>query len=705
MEAFEYIEGVVERITYHNLENGFVVLKVLVRGRRELVTVTGSVPNITVGEEVKVQGNWVNTSKYGLGFKAHYIKTTSPSSLEGIERYLGSGLIRGIGPHYAKRLVKAFGREVFDVIENYSHKLKEVEGIGKVRASQIATSFAEQKVVREIMVFLQSHGVSTARATRIYKTYGEEAIKIVSDNPYQLARDIRGIGFLSADKIAQNLGIEEHSIKRARAGINFALLEASNDGHCGLPKEVLLKEAEELLNIPVNVLVEALDAELNAGLLVSDLIESKTTIFLASYYVYEKQSAVKLLKLKGELRYNINISKAIEWAESRLNITLATNQKLAIETVFSAKLCVITGGPGTGKTTIMRVIIDVLRAKQYKISLCAPTGRAAKRLSETTGLEAFTIHRLLKFNPGEGKFEYNENKQFKIDVLIVDEASMIDAQLLYSLLKAIPDHASLILVGDVDQLPSVGAGQVLRDIIDSGVIPTITLNKIFRQGEDSQIISNAYLINQGLLPKLTSSKDFRFIETDTLEATQTKLLELVSKIKDKEMQILCPMQRGSCGARSLNIELQRIINPRPGIERYGQLFAINDKVMQLENNYDKEVYNGDIGYIRDINYENSKLVISFDDHLVEYDFDELDELTIAYAITIHKSQGSEYPVVIIPITTQAFLMLQKNLLYTGITRGKRMVVLIGQKKAIAMAVRNQKENIRYTRLKEWMRSL
>lgn len=700
---FEYIEGVVERITYHNPENGFAVLKVLVRGYRDLVAVTGEVPHITVGEEVKVQGKWVNTPQYGLGFKAYYIKTTPPNSLEGIERYLGSGLIKGIGPHYAKRLIQAFGKEVFDVIENYSERLKEVEGIGKVRASKISESFAEQKVVREIMVFLQSHGVSTSRATRIYKTYGEEAIKIVSDNPYRLAKDIRGIGFLSADKIAMNLGIEEHSIKRARAGINFTLLEASNNGHCGLPKDILLKEAETLLNIPQKILLEALGAELNEQFLVADIIENKITIFLASYYIYEKQSAVKLLKLKGELQYNINISKALEWAESRLNIIFAVNQKLAIETMLRSKVCVITGGPGTGKTTIMKAVINILLVKKYKISLCAPTGRAAKRLSETTGHEALTIHRLLKFDPSKGKFEYDENHQFKIDVLIVDEASMIDVQLLHSLLKAIPDNASLVLVGDVDQLPSVGAGEVLKDIIDSGNIPTVKLDKIFRQGEDSQIITNAYLVNQGLFPKLTSSRDFRYIEADTPEGTQAKLLELVSKIKDRDMQVLCPMQRGSCGTRSLNIELQKIINPSQGIEKYGQLFAVKDKVMQLENNYDKEVYNGDIGFIKDINHEDSKLMISFDGRMVEYGFDELDEITIAYAITIHKSQGSEYPIVIIPLTTQSFMMLQKNLLYTGITRGKKIVILIGQKKAIAMAVHNNKKVDRITKLKEWLK--
>lgn len=702
MSEYEYINGVVERITYHNPDNGFAVLKVLVKGHRNLVAVTGEVPSITVGEEIKVQGKWVNSLKYGLGFKAHYIKSTPPNSLEGIEKYLGSGLIRGIGPHYAKKLIKAFEKDVFEIIENNPERLIEVEGIGKVRAEQISTSFAEQKVVREIMVFLQSHGVSTTRATRIYKTYGEDAIKAVSDNPYQLAKDIRGIGFLSADKIAKNLGIEEHSIKRARAGINFTLLEASNDGHCGLPKDKLLEASEKLLNIPVNILLEALDAELKEQSLIADVVNNQITIFLASYYVYEKQSANKLIKLKGELQYDINIPKALDWVEAKLNMNLATNQKVAVETMLKSKVCVITGGPGTGKTTIMKAVINIIAAKHYRISLCAPTGRAAKRLSETTGLDAFTIHRLLKFDPSKGKFEYNEDNQFKTDILIVDEASMIDVQLLHSLLKAIPDNASLILVGDVDQLPSVGAGQVLKDIIDSHSIPTVKLDKIFRQGEDSNIITNAHLVNKGLFPKLTSTKDFRYVEADTSEDTLDKLLKLVSKIKHLEIQVLCPMQRGSCGARSLNIELQKIINPAQGIERYGQHFGVNDKVMQLENNYDKEVYNGDIGFIKDVSHEDSKLIISFDERKVEYSFDELDEITIAYAITIHKSQGSEYPIVIIPITTQSYMMLQKNLLYTGITRGKRIVVLIGQKKAISMAVRNNKEASRVTKLKEWL---
>jgi exodeoxyribonuclease V alpha subunit len=703
-EATEFVSGIVERITYQNHENGFVVLRVKVARQRDLVTITGEVPSISVGEEINAQGRWINNLKHGLTFKAQFIRSTPPNSIEGIEKYLGSGLIKGIGKFFAKKLVQVFGMEVFDIIENSAKRLTEVDGIGKIRAERIARSFADQKVVREIMVFLQSNGVSTARATRIYKTYGEEAIKIVSENPYRLAKDIRGIGFLSADKIARNLGISEQSPIRARAGINFTLLEALNDGHCGLPKDLLLKTAQELLNIPQEILCDALQEEINEQSVVADTIGSVIVIFLVSYYVYEKQSSIKLKTLNGLSGYNIDHVKAVEWVEQKLNMTFADNQKIALEAMLKSKVCVITGGPGTGKTTIMRAIIKILMAKHYKISLCAPTGRAAKRLSETTGVEALTIHRMLKFDPIKGGFQYNENYQLKTDVLIVDEASMLDVQLLHSLLKAIPNNSSLIFVGDVDQLPSVGAGQVLRDIIDSDSIVTVRLNKIFRQKEDSQIITNAHLINKGMFPQLESTQDFSYIETETPEETAEILLKFMKHvIAIGDVQVLCPMQRGSCGARSLNVSLQKLLNQNQGIERYGQLFAVNDRVMQVENNYDKEVYNGDLGFIKELNYDDQVILVDFDNRIITYSFDELDELTIAYAITIHKSQGSEYQVVIIPITTQSYMMLQRNLLYTAVTRGKKKVVLIGQKKAIAIAVKNASENKRYTKLKEWLR--
>jgi exodeoxyribonuclease V alpha subunit len=474
-----------------------------------------------------------------------------------------------------------------------------------------------------------------------------------------------------------------------------------NDGHCGLPKDLLLKKAEELLNIPQDILLPALEEELTTHFLVQDSIESDIVIFLRSYYVFEKMSAAKLKSLNGVTKYNIDHVKAIEWVERLLSMKFAEQQKLALETMIKSKLCIISDCPGTGKTTIMKAFIKILMTKHYKIHLCAPTGRAAKRLFETTGIEAFTIHRLLKFDPIKGKFQYNENNLLKTDVLIIDESSMLDVQLLYNLLKSIPEHASVILVGDVDQLPSVGAGQVLKNIIDSNSIITIRLNKIFRQGEDSQIITNAHLVNKGMFPKLESSRDFVYIETQTPEETTECLLKIMKNVTFiAEVQVLCPMQRGSCGARSLNIELQKLLNKNQGIERYGQLFAVSDRVMQLENNYDKDVYNGDMGFITAIDHEEHKIQIDFDGRIIPYSFDELDELTISYAITIHKSQGSEYSVVIITLTTQSFMMLQKNLLYTAITRGKKKVILIGQKRAIAIAVKNNKENHRFTKLKE-----
>lgn len=714
---YEYITGLVERVTYHNEENGFAVIRVKIKQKKDLVTVTGAVPSVSVGEEIQAQGNWVNDLKYGLGFKAYYIRTVPPTSIEGIEKYLGSGLIRGIGPHFAKRLIAAFNKDVFDIIENSPERLNEVEGIGKVRAESIAKNWFEQKVIREIMVFLQSHGIGTSRATRIYKTYGEDAIKIVSENPYQLARDIKGIGFLSADRIAIKLGIEHDSLIRARSGVNFILLEALNEGHCGLPQVILLQRAHNLLKVAQAILEEAIKAEISENFIVFEVVNGLEMLFLGSFYAYERNIAIKLMSLaSGSMAYNeIDSGKAISWAENKLSLSLAENQIAAITKMLESKVSVITGGPGTGKTTIMKVLLLILRAKGYKLKLTAPTGRAAKRLSESTGIEALTIHRLLEFNPQNGGFNYNQDHNLNCDLLIIDEASMLDVQLFNNLLKAISPKTGLILVGDVDQLPSVGAGQVLKDIIDSNKIGVVKLDKIFRQGEGSDIITNAHLVNDGKYPRLDTSKasDFHFIEADSSEDivnkvirfTKYNVLKYFNLDPIRDTQILCPMQRGGCGARSLNIELQKALNPNLEIkvEKYGQVYSIGDKVMQVENNYDKEVYNGDTGFITDVNQEEGEITVLFDKREVVYHIDELDELSIAYAVTIHKSQGSEYPVVIIPISLQHFSMLAKNLLYTAITRGKQQVVLIGQKKAIAIAVKNRKDTSRYTKLLDWLK--
>jgi exodeoxyribonuclease V alpha subunit len=713
----EYLSGTIERITYHNTDNGFCVLRVKVKGHKDLVTVTGSVPSVSVGEYIKCSGIWHNDRNHGKQFKADFLKSLPPDTLEGIERYLGSGLIKGIGAHFAKRLVSAFGDKVFEVIENKPDLLSTVDGIGKIRAQSICANWQDQKIIREIMVFLQSHGVGTTRATRIYKTYGEKAIEIVSQNPYQLAKDIRGIGFISADTIAGNLGIAKNSLVRARAGIAHVLLEATSDGHCGLPKEILIQSSHKLLEIEKDLIELAIVEEIKLKSLVADTLNNIETIFLTSYYVYEKNIAKILLNLaKSPVLWNqTDTTKILPIVEEQLNIKLAKSQKLAISKALESKLMVITGGPGTGKTTLVNALLKTLAAKKLNIKLCTPTGRAAKRLSESTGLEATTIHRLLEIDPAYGSFKRNEESPLLCDYLVIDETSMVDVPLFYSLLKALPLHSALLLVGDVDQLPSVGAGQVLKDIISSRVISTVQLTEIFRQAATSKIITNAHSVNQGMLPNLQPPKeesDFYFIEAEHGDDIINKIITMIKdRIPERfnlnpvhDIQLLCPMQRGGVGARSLNVELQKVLNHNysNGILKFGQIFAVGDKIMQTENNYDKETYNGDIGIIRAINEQDQEITINFYNRDVTYDYTDLDQITLAYATTIHKSQGSEYPAVIIPLTMQSYRMLRRNLIYTAITRGKKLVVIIGQKKALAIAVKDNTSSHRYSKLKEWL---
>ena len=713
----EYVSGLVERITYHNSDNGFCVLRVKVKGFKDLVTVTGSVPSIVVGEYIKCSGIWHNDRNHGQQFKADFIRALPPNSLEGIEKYLGSGLIKGIGAHFAKKLIKAFGEQVFDVIEQNAHLLSTIEGIGRVRANSICKNWQEQKVVREIMFFLQSHGVGTTRATRIYKTYGDQSIEIVTQNPYRLAEDIRGIGFISADIIARNLGIAADSIIRARAGINYVLLEATSDGHCGLPERILIENAQKLLEISQELAITAIQMELGTKAITKDTIDGSYVIFLTAYYVFEKNIAKILLELKEQTNAwnDVDCNTAIPWVEDKLSITLADNQKNAIVKAMQNKVMVITGGPGTGKTTLVNSILTILQAQDLKIKLCAPTGRAAKRLTETTGIEAVTIHRLLEVNQANGGFRYNKDNPISCDYLIIDEVSMVDVSLFNSLLNTLPKNAALLLVGDVDQLPSVGPGQVLRDIIDSNVIATIKLTEIFRQAATSNIIKNAHKVNHGQLPDLEPIKDsdFYFINAEPGDDLINKIITLITeRIPNKfqlypyDIQLLCPMQRGGSGVRTLNLELQKVLNPNyaSGILKFGQYFAVNDKVMQTENNYDKDVFNGDIGVIKSINNIEQEVVISFDNRDVIYDYVDLDQITLAYATTIHKSQGSEYSAVIIPLTMQSYMMLKRNLLYTAITRGKKLVILIGQKKAVSIATRDKSGLERYSKLKEWLLS-
>src|SRR5262249_3637174 len=671
---------------------------------------------ISAGEFVQANGAWVNDRTHGVQFRASFLKATAPTTVEGIEKYLGSGMIRGIGPVYAKKLVRAFGETVFDVIEQEPARLREVTGIGPKRAERIIAGWADQKVIREIMPFLHSNGVGTSRAVRIYKTYGADAVRLISENPYRLARDIRGIGFRTADQIAANLGIEKTALIRRRAGVSFALAEAMDDGHCGLPHEELLALTRELLEVPAELVATGLDLELQDGTVIADDLDGRRCVFLAGLYRAEREIAEKLKALAAAKPPwpAIDVDKAIPWVERRTKLALAESQKAAVQVALDSNVTVITGGPGVGKTTLVNSLLKILIAKAVTIALCAPTGRAAKRLSESTGLEAKTIHRLLETDPRTGAFRRTEEAPLDGDLLVVDETSMVDVPLMRSLLRALPDQAALLLAGDVDQLPSVGPGQVLADIIASGAMPVVRLTEVFRQAAESRIIVNAHRINQGLMPDLASveSGDFFFVDAADPEEGVRKVLAIVRERIPKrfgfdpirDIQVLCPMNRGGLGARSLNVELQTALNP-PGeirVERFGWTFCPGDKVMQVENDYDKKVYNGDLGVVARTDMEEGELTVDFDGRELPYGFGELDELVLAYATTIHKSQGSESPAVVIPLTTQHYPMLQRNLVYTGVTRGKRLVVLVGQRKALAIAVKGVRARGRWSKLREWL---
>jgi exodeoxyribonuclease V alpha subunit len=712
----EALAGLVERVTYHNNETGFCVLRIKARGQRDLVTVVGHAASISAGEWVQMSGVWVNDRTHGLQFKAAFLKASAPTTLEGIEKYLGSGMIRGIGPIYAKKLVRAFGEAVFELIEQEPKRLHEVAGIGPKRAGRIVAGWADQKVIREIMLFLHANGVGTSRAVRIFKTYGQNAVQLISENPYRLARDIRGIGFLTADKVAEKLGIEKTAMIRVRAGVSYALAEAMDEGHCGLPIDELSDLSAKLIDVPPALIETALALELEAGAVVADTVEGHRCVFLAALHRAEQVIAARLHVLAaGRLPWPaIDTDKAIPWVEARTGLTLADSQKQALGLALACKALVITGGPGVGKTTLVNSILKVLRAKGVAVALCAPTGRAAKRLGESTGLEARTIHRLLETDPKTGSFKRDEAHPLDCDLLVVDEASMVDVLLMRSLLQALADKAALLIVGDVDQLPSVGPGQVLADIIGSSAIPVVRLTEIFRQAAQSQVVVNAHRINQGQMPDLTvqEGSDFFFVDAAEPEEGVRKLLAVVrDRIPGRfglhpvrDVQVLCPMNRGGLGARALNLALQQALNP-PGetrVERFGWTFGPGDKVMQVVNDYDRDVFNGDLGVISSLNTEEGELSVNFDGRTVSYGFGELDELVLAYATTIHKAQGSEYPAVVIPLSTQHYAMLARNLLYTGLTRGKRLVVLVGQRKALAIAVRNQGGRRRWSRLRDWL---
>ena len=711
------LSGQVERVTFHNEENGFCVLKVKVQGRKDPLSVLGSLPSVAAGEWVTAQGSWERDRDHGMQLRARTMKTQPPTSLEGIEKYLGSGMIKGIGPVYATKLVGKFGENVFDIIENQSKRLEEVDGIGRERRQRIKDAWAEQKVVRDIMLFLHAHGLGTNRAVRIYKNYGSEAIELIRADPYRLARDIHGIGFHSADSVAEKLGLEADSLLRARAALEHLLDQATGEGHCALPRRELLEEATRLLEVDESVVAEAFERHLKDEAVLSEKIGGEELIFLPNLRDAEERIARQLRRLAEarEPEPPIDVEKAIPWVEEKTGRKLSPSQHQALRTALRSRIVVITGGPGVGKTTLLQSLLKILTAKKLRCHLGAPTGRAAQRLAEATGLEASTLHRLLEFHPAKGGFQRNAANPLEGDVVVVDEVSMVDVPLMSRLLDALPRKARLILVGDADQLPSVGPGLVLGDIISSGMVPVVHLREIFRQSGESRIISGAHSINRGEMPEIletTKDSDFIFIEREDPEECAATL---VSMIRDRlpnhlsldaveGIQVLSPMHRGSLGIRELNIRLQEALNPRSEYrdeyQAFGNLFRMGDKVIQTSNNYDKEVFNGDIGRIRSISKEEKQLVIRFGKREVIYEFGEMDELELAYAITIHKSQGSEFPVVVIPLAMQQYLLLQRNLLYTGVTRGKRMVVLIGQKKALGMAVRNESTRHRYGGLLE-----
>ena len=700
------IRCVVERITYQNPDNGYSILKVRVKGYDDLIPLVGNLLDATVGSVLLVEGNWKVDAKYGRQFMAEKWEETMPATLYGIEKYLGSGLVKGVGPKCAKQIVSVFGLDTIAVIEDSPDKLLTVPGIGKKRVGMIKESWDRQKEVKNIMLFLQGYGVSTGFAAKIYKTYGNESIGKVKDNPFCLADDIWGIGFKTADGIAEKMEFGKESFVRCRSGLMYTLNELADEGHTFANREQLIQKGAALLEATE----AAIASTLEKMLAVQDLILDGEAIYLPPFYYAETGTANRLRRLTASpASRTLPEDIPLEEIERSSGIHYDAVQIDAIRQAAKSKVMVLTGGPGTGKTTVTQGIIAMYRAFGLEVLLAAPTGRAAKRMTEATGLEARTIHRLLEFKPPEG-YQRNEEAPLEGDVLIVDESSMIDIILMNSLLKAIPTHMRLILVGDIDQLPSVGAGNVLRDIMDSGSVPVVRLTKIFRQAQSSRIIMNAHRINEGKFPDISNGRntDFFFLEDDNPEHAAGQIVDLVKRrlpkayrVPTSSIQVLTPMQRGVVGAANLNRMLQEAVNPTEILlRRSGLTYRLHDRVMQIKNNYDKEVFNGDIGSIQSIDLENRTLSVQFDDRPVEYDVTELDELTLAYATTIHKAQGSEYPIVVMPILMTHYVMLQRNMLYTGITRAKKLLVLIGSRKALRYAVHNVTVTGRNTRLAE-----
>lgn len=712
------LSGHIERVTYTNEENGYTIARVKVPGDPRLVTVVGNIMAPTAGEYLEMKGEWINHPKFGEQFRVVWYKTAVPATVFGIQKYLGSGLIKGIGPIMAKRIVSQFGKNTLDIIETDIDRLNTVSGIGRKRIEMIRTAWADQKEIRSVMLFLQEHGVSSGYAAKIFKQYGKDAISVISENPYRMATDIFGIGFVTADRIAQKLGFEKHSPVRIQAGILYVLNQVADEGHVYFPLDPLIAKCVEILETDPPVIKEAIAAiEAENRIVIEDLGDGAAgdhgkAVFLAQFHVCERGIARRLKALVScskSLR-RVDSDKAVGWVQGELAISLAEKQLTAVRCALDHKVMVITGGPGTGKTTIINAILKIFSRMKGTILLAAPTGRAAKRMSEATGHEAKTLHRLLEFSLQKGGFQKNDENPIACDLLVVDEASMIDTVLMHHLLKAIPPEATFIIVGDVNQLPSVGPGNVLQDIILSGVFPVVELNEIFRQARESRIIVNAHRINAGKMPIPHSGcpeEDFFFLQEDDPESASKVILDLVSTRIPKwkgfnpvdDIQVLTPMHRGVVGAVSLNVALQDALNPgEGGLVRGNRTFRVHDKVMQIRNNYDKEVYNGDLGRIRHIDFEEQSVTIAFDGRNIVYDFSEMDEIMLAYAVSVHKAQGSEYPVVILPVLIQHYMLLQRNLIYTAVTRGRELVILVGSRKALAIGINQHKTVRRHTLL-------